>query len=183
MNLEHVQAVKARIEEIRRRFVDPNEACEFRSSEAQPGSTFGGVLRRVQEGALLPCPIELEPIIADAADKHGLDPALIKAVVRAESGFQQHATSMVGAQGFMQLMPGTAQALGVDPTDAAQNIEGGTRYLRQQLDRFGSLDLALAAYNAGPGSVLRYGGIPPYPETQRYVQEVLRNMEIYSQDR
>ena len=185
MNLEHVNAVKARIEEIRRRFVDLAE-CDRQSVatvNSPPILGFSDVLRRAQTPTLAPCPIEFEPIIATAAQKHGLQPAILKAVINAESGFRPQAVSRSGAQGLMQLMPGTARALGVDPLDPAQNIEGGARYLRQQIDRFGSLDLALAAYNAGPGAVMRSGGIPPYAETQRYVDNVLRNVELYSEER
>ena len=174
MNLEHVQAVKARIEEIRRRFVDTAEVGAGGQSSA-----FDEKLRSARAARPVPCPKDLEPIIAAAAEKYGIPPAIIKSVIRVESGFRRGAVSPVGAQGLMQLMPGTARSLGVDPMDLEQNIDGGVRYLRQQLDRFGSLELALAAYNAGPGSVIRYGGMPPYPETQRYVQEVLRNVENY----
>jgi soluble lytic murein transglycosylase-like protein len=181
VNLEHVQTVKARIEEIRRRFVDPREVWNSRVPSARGGVTFDGVLRQFQETRAIPCPQELEPYIAASSEKYGVAPAVIKAVIKAESGFRPNAVSRVGAQGLMQLMPGTAQALGVDPTDPAQNIDGGTRYLKQQLDRFGSIELALAAYNAGPGSVIRYGGVPPYTETQNYVRQVMQNIEAYSQ--
>lgn len=109
-----------------------------------------------------------------AAARHKLDPALLAGLIRQESNFNPNAVSSAGARGLTQLMPGTAAGLGVkDATDPAQAIEGGARYLRQQLDRFGSdPSRALAAYNAGPGAVLRHGGVPPYAETQAYVRKV-----------
>jgi soluble lytic murein transglycosylase-like protein len=182
MGLEHLEAVKARIEEIRRKFVDPMEAQTTRTMAGRGGVTFDGALRQARLGKTIACPEELEPVIAQIGEKYNIPSAVIKSVIRAESGFNSNAVSRVGAQGLMQLMPGTANALGVDPSDPVQNIEGGTRYLKQQLDRFGSLDLALAAYNAGPGAVIRYGGIPPYTETKNYVSKVLQNVENYSQD-
>jgi len=109
-----------------------------------------------------------------AANRHGLDPALVLAVARVESCFDPRARSVAGALGLMQLMPATARELGVaDPFDARANLDGGSRYLARMLARFdGNLTLALAAYNAGPGSVVRHGGVPPFPETRAYLARI-----------
>ncbi len=127
----------------------------------------------------------IERYIATNAQAAHIDPALIEAIVANESGFDPNATSRAGARGLMQLMPRTAESLGViDPYDPAQNVRGGTRYLRSLLDRFGDVELAVAAYNAGPGAVERYGGVPPYAETQNYVRNVLaRYRELRSHQR
>ena len=115
--------------------------------------------------------------ITAAAQRNGLDPALLAGLIKQESGFNPNAGSPAGAQGLCQLMPGTARGLGVtDLHDPAQSIEGGAKYLAQQLKTFnGDVARALAAYNAGPGAVQRYGGVPPYAETQNYVRAVQAN--------
>jgi hypothetical protein len=118
-------------------------------------------------------PLNLRAEATRIAKRHKIPVHVFHALISAESGWQQGARSGVGAIGLAQLMPKTAAGLGVDPTDPIQNLEGGARYLRQQLDRFGDLRTALAAYNAGPGNVERYGGIPPFAETQRYVQKIM----------
>lgn len=120
---------------------------------------------------------KIETAILKAAQKYDLPVNLITSVIRAESNFQVNAVSRAGAQGLMQLMPATAEELGVkNPFNIEENIDGGSRYLRQMLDSFGgNLKLALAAYNAGPEAVIQYGGkVPPYRETQQYVNRVLR---------
>lgn len=116
----------------------------------------------------------LSTLIEAAARKYKVDPKLVAAVAEVESNGNQNAVSSAGAIGVMQLMPDTAASLGVDPYNKQQNVEGGAKYLRQMLDTFGGdTKKAVAAYNAGPGAVKDYGGVPPYKETQNYVNKVL----------
>ncbi len=118
---------------------------------------------------------EINQLIDAYSKKNGLDPDFVKAVVKQESGFNEKATSRCGAAGLMQLMPGTAKGLGVEnPYDAEQNVRGGTKMLANLMKTYGGKkDLVLAAYNAGGGAVKKYGGVPPYKETQNYVKNVL----------
>jgi soluble lytic murein transglycosylase-like protein len=146
-----------------------------------PSSSFAGALAAAQT-APSAAPVSgtggssaFDSEINAAASANGIDPALLKGLVSQESGFNPNARSGAGAVGLTQLMPGTAAALGVtNPLDPAQSLQGGAKYLREQLDRFGGDEkLALAAYNAGPGAVQKYGGVPPYAETQNYVTSVM----------
>ena len=116
----------------------------------------------------------LSSLINNAAKKYQVDPKLVSAVAEVESGGRQEATSAAGAVGVMQLMPDTAASLGVNPYDKRENVEGGAKYLKEMLDLFGGdVKKAVAAYNAGPAAVKNYGGVPPYKETQNYVNKVL----------
>jgi soluble lytic murein transglycosylase-like protein len=124
-------------------------------------------------------PSQFQARVAELAAKYDISPALLEAVVWQESRWNQSAVSPVGARGLTQLMPGTARQMGVDPHDAAANLEGGARYLRLQLDAFGGdLEKALAAYNAGPGRVQRAGGVPAIRETQEYVSAILARLTV-----
>jgi cell wall-associated NlpC family hydrolase len=116
-------------------------------------------------------------LFAQAGAQHGVSPALLTAVARAESGFDAGARSRAGAQGLMQLMPATAKSLGVDPLKPAEAVDGAARLLKSHLQRFGATELALAAYNAGPGAVAKHGGVPPYAETKAYVAKVMAELK------
>lgn len=128
--------------------------------------------------SVVKAPENLEDIFKEASKKYGISEKLLKAVAKAESNFNPSATSKKGAAGVMQLMPATARSLGVDdPYDARSNIMGGAKYLKENLERYkGNVDLTLAAYNAGSNNVSKYGGIPPFKETQEYVKTVKNYM-------
>jgi soluble lytic murein transglycosylase-like protein len=140
---------------------------------------FGAALFNSSARVTAPMPAYLSSLIADASKQHGVDPRLVAAIVARESSYNAAAVSPAGAAGVMQLMPATARFVGVDNVfDARQNVFGGVRYLRTLLDTFhGDLDLTLAAYNAGPGAVQKYNGVPPYRETQEYVRIVRARYE------
>ncbi len=146
--------------------------------------TLEGVRPIVPPGPVtkrLPASLAAEPVLRAAGDLSGLSPRLLEAVAYVESRFRQEAVSAKGAVGMMQLMPGTARELGVDPSDPAQNAQGGATYLRQMLSMFDNdLELALAAYNAGPSAVTRHNGVPPFAETRAYVAAVMEYLAITS---
>jgi soluble lytic murein transglycosylase-like protein len=162
--VEDIAAVQRRIAQISR---DAEHRGEFDAV----------VLQRLQPSGSSNAPVDrasVEALARREGRRYNVEPELIEAIVSNESGFDPAATSPVGAQGLMQLMPATARSLGVtDAYDPAQNVAAGARYLRGLLDRFKRLDLAVAAYNAGPYAVERHGGIPPFAETQAYVRAVL----------
>jgi hypothetical protein len=161
------------------RFKAPDGTTHFTNAPTDPRYQRMGFTTGTQAGWLRLPQGDTAPYmreITEAANRYGIPERLVKAVIRAESGFNPRAVSRRGAQGLMQLMPSTASILGVrNSFDPRENIEGGVRHLRGLLDRFpGNLPFAIAAYNAGEKAVTAYGGIPPYPETQDYVVKVLR---------
>ena len=184
-----VEAAVARVSEIQAMLAQAGltppapqtaSATSFQD-QLQQASAAGGTTATTATQSGAPVDGQFSDLINSAAQKYGIDPALLKGLIRQESNFNPNAQSPAGAQGLCQLMPGTAAALGVtNPLDPAQAIEGGAKYLAQQLKAFGGDPRkALAAYNAGPGAVQRYGGVPPYAETQNYVQSVMAFADQY----
>jgi soluble lytic murein transglycosylase-like protein len=151
------------------------------SGVSASASTYPAVSYDSMQGSSGAESSEYDPLIEQAAARNGLDPAVLHGLIEQESGFDPNATSSAGATGLTQLMPGTASSMGVaNPLNPAESIEGGARYLGQLMSEFGgNTEDALAAYNAGPGAVQQYGGVPPYAETQSYVTKVLGNAEAY----
>jgi soluble lytic murein transglycosylase-like protein len=188
-----VDAVVARVTELQQLMGAPAPAQASTSSAfasqlatataatSAPAATTASAGLMSVGASELPADVPFGAEITAAAKKHGIDPALLAGLVKQESGFNPNAGSPAGARGLTQLMPGTAAGLGVSNVlDPAQSLDGGAKYLRQQLDAFGGdVTRALAAYNAGPGAVQRYGGVPPYAETQNYVRIVQANAAQY----
>ncbi len=165
-------------------FVDSRGVTHFSNVPNDP--RYVAILRSrrdLKPNQRVPQYVGYDGLILLTARQHGVSPALVKAVIAAESRFDTDAVSGKGAQGLMQLMPTTASKLGVaDPFSADQNVRGGVRYLREMLDRYGDMGRALAAYNAGPSAVDHYRGIPPYPETRAYVRRVMTYYRHYNGD-
>jgi soluble lytic murein transglycosylase-like protein len=191
MPISNINRVMGRIREIEA-MINPN----LPDDQAESGARFEDILEEKLDDPYSPqgefgeisVPESVaerlamwEPDIQDLSEKYGVDPDLARAVMRLESGGNPNAVSSAGAIGLMQLMPGTAKGLGVDPKDPKRNIEGGIKYLSQLSDKYnGDFEKTLAAYNAGSGRVDSYGGIPPFPETERYVKNVLALYRKYS---
>ncbi len=172
---------KSRAEQFARqtRLMDSRLAAQYQqSARLQPGSSNRGGVEIQLSGSSTNIPAyrgkrsDFIPHARAAARKHGVPEDLFLRLVQQESGWNPNARSHKGATGLAQLMPGTAANLGVNPHDPVQNLNGGARYLRMMYNQFGNWHLALAAYNAGPGAVSKYGGIPPYRETRNYVRVI-----------
>jgi len=191
---QRVAQLQALIEATRQQ-ASPNASASSLAASGSSGADFASALQAAT-GAEAPAAgaeasatgataqsSEYDPLIEAAAARNGLDPAVLHGLIQQESGFDPNATSSAGASGLTQLMPGTASSLGVaNPLNPAESIEGGARYLSQMMARFGGNTAdALAAYNAGPGAVQQYGGVPPYGETESYVSKVLGNAEAFRQ--
>ena len=158
------------------------DANMFQKTSASTSSPFANKIFSSELNPISSGNEDIDHLIETYSEKNGLDSAFVKAVIKQESGFQPKVTSSCGAMGLMQLMPATANSMGVkDAYDPEQNIAGGTKYLKGLLDRFGGdKSLALAAYNAGPNAVAKYNGIPPYKETQNYVKNIMSMYQRYS---
>jgi len=187
---QRVQQLQALIEQTRAVAASGSLSTASASSGSAPAS-FADALQAAGSSEVLPTSTaatgsqstEYDALIAQAAERNGVDPAVLHGLIEQESAFNPNSTSSAGAEGLTQLMPGTASSLGVaNPLNPAESIEGGARYLSEMMAKFGgNTSEALAAYNAGPGAVEQYGGVPPYAETQSYVSKVLGYAEAYRQ--
>ena len=174
----NIERIQGRIGDIIKRFQPPQAVSgQIRGSQAV-GETGKSGAEKPGSVSLQPAaggptfPAHLEKLLKERSHAHAVSPKLIRALVQTESGGNPRAQSKAGARGLMQLMPATARELGVNPHDPKQNLDGGIRYLKSMARKFGDLDKTLAAYNAGPGAVQRYGGVPPFRETQNYVKKI-----------
>ncbi len=169
MSINGIYAIETRIREI-------ESKINVVVGESSKSKAFSDVLKSSMSDNLDNSSIsEIDGIINRVSQKIGIDEELVKLVAKAESGKEQKCISNRGAIGVMQLMPDTAKGLGVNPYNTEENIEGGAKYLKEMLSQFnGDVSKALAAYNAGPGAVKKYGGIPPYKETQNYVNKIMK---------
>ena len=194
MRMAGITRVLGRMREIEA-LIYPKQAREKQESEVRFEEVFEEKLDDTYDGeggfssidsALVPESVAerlamWEPDLQELSGRYGVDPHLARAVMRMESGGNPNAVSGAGALGLMQLMPGTARGLGVDPADPKRNLEGGIKYLAQLADKYdGDYVKTLAAYNAGPARVDSYDGVPPFPETERYVKNVLALYRKYS---
>ncbi len=181
MNLASIDITLGRIRQIETRICSIEQKINMLNSNHATGiKSFEKVLNEKVEQAKTsslpekPDKRDIDDLVKKYSRENGLNESLVNAVIQAESAFDNRAVSSAGAQGLMQLMPFTARKLGVDnPFDPEQNIAGGTKYLKNLIDRYNSVELGLAAYNAGPENINKYGGIPPFSETQNYVKKVL----------
>lgn len=191
---QRVQQLQAMIEQARQASVgEPASAAAATVASPATSPSFADALQAATATSASPLAGQgaagsaqsssYDPLIEAAAQRYGLDPAVLHGLIQQESGFDPSAQSSAGASGLTQLMPGTASSMGVaNPLDPAESIEGGARYLSQMMSEFGgNTSEALAAYNAGPGAVKQYGGVPPYAETQGYVSKVLGYAEAFRQ--
>lgn len=188
---QRIQQLQALIEQTGRTAAGESAATAALPSATSSGSaSFADTLQAATATSAAPVGAAAEGesssydgLIEAAAQRNGVDPAVLHGLIQQESGFDPTAQSSAGASGLTQLMPGTASSMGVaNPLDPAESIEGGARYLSQMMSQFpGSTTDALAAYNAGPGAVKQYGGVPPYAETQSYVSKVLGYAEAFRQ--
>lgn len=183
MSLENLQSTLQRIADIESRLGSllPNVKPSVPEGTPSFDQALGQAMdQTLDSNAAAPVPAALSGLIDDQAQATGLDGDLLKAIIKNESNFNPRAVSPVGAQGLMQLMPGTAAELGVTNSfDPAQNIAGGAKYLKNLLNKYHSVPQAVAAYNAGPGAVDKYNGIPPYKETTQYVKKVMQSYQAY----
>jgi soluble lytic murein transglycosylase-like protein len=188
-------AVAQRVAQLQAMIEQTRGAISGAGAAASSSASFSQALQAATAGSAAPIAYQAQAtggssqstpydaLIEQAAARNGLDPAILHGLIQQESGFDPNSQSSAGAAGLTQLMPGTASSLGVaNPLDPAESIEGGARYLSRLMTQFGGNTTdALAAYNAGPGAVQRYGGVPPYAETQSYVSKVLGYAEAFRQ--